>query len=248
MRVFFTTFAIVEIEKQNNKLAYINTLNNKTMTAIAYVENHVGFRSLLVQSMERTKETYQFYLYDNGKDFVDRFPTEHYSPSIILLDIRMPEMNGYLTTKWIKKHYPYIPVLVFSDIVRTDAITAIIECGADGYTSKSNCTTMGHLESVITKMLKGENYFDDPELFERVKNDMNKIKEEDNEGINSITPGEMRVLNSLRSPKKLPERVEEMHLSVHTYNNHLKSITTKLKVNSSETLIKLAHKLGLIEM
>ena len=214
------------------------------MTTIAYVEDHIGFRNILVKNLETIMGDCKIYVYDNGLDFTSRFPAQNYTPSIVLMDIRMPEMNGYETTKWIKKHHPTIPVMAFSDLEELRAMEAIIECGADGYTSKASW----HLATAINQIIDGTGYYDDPELFHRVKDRMKQEVGKSKVGINAISAAEMRVLRTLPTDKTPIELAKQINMSVHTYNNHIKSIGDKLGKKTSKALMKLAHSLGLIEM
>lgn len=160
----------------------------------------------------------------------------------------MPEMNGYETTTWIKKHHPTIPVLAFTDLEEPKAIEAIIECGADGYTSKTRCSISGRLVKVITQIVGGKGYYDNEEVYNQVKARMKTEAIKCKVGINALSAAEMKVLRSLPSEKTPMEQADEIHLSVHTYNNHIKSITAKLSVKTSKTLMKFAYSLGLIEL
>ena len=142
-----------------------------------------------------------------------------------------------------------IPVLAFSDIEHPTAMEAIVECGADGYTSKTRCCVPGHMEKAIKQIIDGIGYYDDPAVFDQVKNRMKMEAGTNNKGgINALSAAEMKVLKSLPSDKTPMGQAAEIHMSIHTYNNHLKSISTKLGPKSSKTLMKLAYSLGLIEI
>ena len=218
------------------------------MTTIAYVENHIAFRTFVVRSLESEIENCEVFVYDNGLDFTKRFPIQNYTPSRVLMDIRMPEMNGYETTKWIKKHYPNIPVLALSDLEEIKAMEAIIECGADGFASKNRFSIPSRIPKIIAQIIEGAGYYDDAELYAKVKGKMNDKDKKSKVGINALSDAEMKVLRILTSEKSPLKQAEEMRMSIHTYNNHLKSISNKLGKKTSKVLMKIAHSLGLIEM
>lgn len=234
--------------KQNNHYFIQLPINDKTMTTIAFVENHIMLRNLLVRSLECEIENCKVHVYDNGLDFVSRFPNQNYTPSIVLMDIRMPEMNGYETTKWIKKHYSNIPVLALSDLDEPRALEAIIESGSDGFTSKSSFNIIGRIPTIINQIIGGNSYFENAEQYHKVKGKMNAESKKSKVGINAISDVEMKVLRCLPSDKRPIKQAEELNMSVHTFNNHLKSIKTKIGNKTSKMLIVLAHKLGLIEL
>ncbi len=218
------------------------------MTTIAYIEDHIAFRTLVVRSLESEMENCKVYVYDNGLDFTKRFPTQNYTPAIILMDIRMPEMNGYETTRWLKKRHPHIPVLALTDLEEPKALEAIIECGADGYTSKTRCSIPGRMPKIITQMIGGNGYYDNLEMYNQVKKRMLTETKKNKVGINAISDAEMKVLRCLPSDKTPITQAEELYMSIYTYNNHLKRIKTKIGNKTSKSLMTLAHSLGLIEM
>ena len=57
-------------------------------------------------------------------------------PDIILLDINMPQMDGYETLRWLNDHYPLIRVLVVSMIEKDETIVKMLRLGVKGYLSK----------------------------------------------------------------------------------------------------------------
>ena len=71
----------------------------------------------------------------NGKDFIAKLKPPHL-PDIVLLDISMPEMEGYATADWINVNYPGIKILALSTMDSETAIIRMIRHGARGYILK----------------------------------------------------------------------------------------------------------------
>ena len=57
-------------------------------------------------------------------------------PDLILLDVLMPEMDGFETTKLIKQEFPMIPVIAQSANVLEEDITKAFNAGCDNYITK----------------------------------------------------------------------------------------------------------------
>ncbi len=72
---------------------------------------------------------------DNGKDLISRLASMEL-PEIILLDINMPEMNGYETALWLTKEHPQIRILALSMYDDERSIIRMIKSGAKGYILK----------------------------------------------------------------------------------------------------------------
>ena len=72
---------------------------------------------------------------EHGKDLIAKINEDHL-PDIVLLDINMPEMDGYETATWIKDHYPEIKILALSTMDADTTIIKMIKCGAKGYVLK----------------------------------------------------------------------------------------------------------------
>ena len=218
------------------------------MTSIAFVDNYIPLRTLLSAHLSNLPYNYTVYQYENGLDFTNRFPTQNYTPAVVLMDIRMPEMNGYETTRWLKKNYPNIPVLVFSDIENVEVIVALVRCGANGYTSKQKSSNLVHLQNVMTQIINGKEYYDDPNMYAFIKERLTMSKKDIKKGVESLSEKEMAVLRYLAHNKSIEDKAISLCISPHTYNNHLKKIFNKLGVNSSNSLYKYAVMLGFIEL
>ena len=70
----------------------------------------------------------------SGKEALERMERE--LPDVVLLDIRMPEMNGVVTTGEIKKRYPAVKVLILTTFDDSDYILSALNNGACGYLLK----------------------------------------------------------------------------------------------------------------
>ena len=82
-----------------------------------------------------TKINAQIEWVKNGIEAVD-FAKEHPDTKVILMDLQMPEMNGYDATREIKKMYPDMPVIAQTAFAMSDDRTKAIEAGCDDYLAK----------------------------------------------------------------------------------------------------------------
>lgn len=218
------------------------------MIPIAFVDDHEGLRTSIVKLLTLTNPgNYNFYEYNNGEDFVNRFPTQNYTPGLVLMDLSMPYMNGYETTTWIKQHYPSVPVLVLSDIVKADAIVLLVRCGANGYTSKQLINKDNHLANVIKQMLEGKEYFDDPAIHSFAKERMAMSQKELFEGIDSLTSTEMAIVRHLSLEKTHNQKAKEEFISPSGYKKRLGKVFKKLGLESSSSLLEYATSIGIIQ-
>ena len=76
----------------------------------------------------------------NGADAVKK--TEEFKPDVVLMDIRMPEMNGVVATKEVKRVRPETKVLVLTTFDDTEYILGAINNGASGYLLKDTSVKM----------------------------------------------------------------------------------------------------------
>ena len=102
---------------------------------VALVDDHVLLRSGLRGLVESFDKCTVLFEADNGKDFISKLK-KNLLPDIILMDINMPEMNGYETTLWLKNNYPDIKVLALSMYDNENAIIKMLRAGVKGYILK----------------------------------------------------------------------------------------------------------------
>ena len=82
------------------------------MATIALVDDHVLLRNGLANLLREL--SYEIVLEaNNGNDFIEQLKTSQ-QPDIVLLDINMPQKDGYETALWLKKTHPDVKVLALS--------------------------------------------------------------------------------------------------------------------------------------
>ncbi|MCX2493105.1 response regulator transcription factor [Pedobacter sp. PF22-3] len=102
---------------------------------IALVDDHALFRKGLAALISYFSSYNILFEAANGKDFIRQL--EIYGvPDIALLDINMPEMDGYSTASWLRINHPEVNVLALSTMDAETAIIKMITNGAKGYVLK----------------------------------------------------------------------------------------------------------------
>ncbi len=66
-------------------------------------------------------------------------------PDVVLMDIRMPRVDGLTATRRLKTHFPRANVLIVTDIDDESVRSAAMEAGACGFASKENLTQLDEL-------------------------------------------------------------------------------------------------------
>jgi two-component system cell cycle response regulator DivK len=77
----------------------------------------------------------QIFWAKNGKEAVDIFRIKKHI-DLILMDLQMPEMNGYEATRIIKQENPYVPIIAQTAFAMSDDREKALEAGCDDYLAK----------------------------------------------------------------------------------------------------------------
>src|SRR5690349_21299181 len=103
---------------------------------VAITDDHVLLRNALARLINSFEGYNVIFEADHGKDLRNKI-NQHQLPDVVLLDVNMPEMDGYETTKWLHKNYPFIKVLVLSMASDEKTIIKMFRVGAKGYLLKN---------------------------------------------------------------------------------------------------------------
>jgi two-component system invasion response regulator UvrY len=211
---------------------------------IAYIEPQELFAELIVSALKKHFPEVNVWLYRNGLEFESGFPKQGYLPALVIMDISMPEKNGYETTEWLQCHYPNIPILITSYIREDDAIVLLSQLGAKGAVSKN--ASLKQLFEAIDAILQGEYYFTTSSSPNSpIKHSLNKIRKHPNP-LQLLTTTEKKVLNYLFSDKSSEQIALSLNISVRTFEKHKQNISQKTGIKTREGLMIFALKHGFV--
>ncbi|WP_273887168.1 response regulator transcription factor [Rubrobacter naiadicus] len=174
------------------------------------------------------------------------------NPDLMLMDVRMPRMDGLAATRAIKQRYPKTSVLILTVHENQEYMLEAIRAGASGYVLKDS--PREQLTTAIRKVLDGEVSLNrklttallqqlarNPERTRPV--DLNPERERI---MQLLTPREMEVLGLLMKGYTNPKIAETLYISLGTVKNHVEHIFAKLEVSDRTQAVVKAFELGII--
>lgn len=217
------------------------------MKKIALVDDHVLLRNGLCSIISSFPGYTVLYEADNGKDFIRQLDTNNL-PDIVLLDVSMPEMNGYETANWLLKNYPAINILVLSELSDEKCIIKMLQNGAKGYILK-NIKPVELLNALDTIYEKGM-YFNDVLYSNLVQTIKNGVCEpvDPYQQLLSLPEREKEFLKWVCTEKTLKEIASEMCLSPRTIDGYRDNLFEKLNVTSRVGLVLFALRSEIVKL
>lgn len=206
---------------------------------IALVDDHSLFRSGLASLLTEFDEIEVVFEATNGADLQAKIK-KHEDVQVILMDINMPVIDGFASTKWVKEHYANIYVLALSMFEDEKSIISMIKAGASGYLLKESKSTEV-LTAIKTIIEKGFyiNELVSGRLFISLKNDEQKT---------IFTDKELTFLQHCATELTYKEIAVIMNVSPRTVDNYRESLFTKLNLKSRTGLVVYGIKNDLIKI
>jgi len=177
---------------------------------------------------------------ENGKEAVAM--TGELRPQVVLMDLRMPEMDGVTAIGHIKAEHPEVQVLVLTTYESDADILRAIETGATGYLLKD--TPREELFEAIRLVARGESPLD-PGVAARL---MQRMRGPSEEGLSSLSTREIEVLELVALGTSNKEIAKQLWVSETTVKSHMLHIFDKLSVTDRTAAVTAALKRGIIRL
>lgn len=210
---------------------------------IAIVDDHTLFRQGLANLLTESNEVNVLFDADNGADMINKL-CGNTMPEVILMDITMPVMDGYETTKWLKENHPQINVLALSMFEEDKPIIGMLKSGAGGYMLKQS--KAADLVSAI-KGIAAQSFYINELVSGKLLRNIQNNQPVKNAPI-GLNPNELKFLELCCSDLTYKQIADMMHLSPHTIDNYREALFQKFEVKSRTGLVISALRNELIKI
>jgi len=143
-----------------------------------------------------------------------------------MLDITMPELDGFEVAKIIKQNHPEIKILALTMHSEESYITKMIDVGVHGYVLKDS--NLEDLSTAIKTILEGKPYYSSDVSAIMINSLMNKDKKKDNSELDNLTDREVQIINLITEGMKSSEIADQLRLSTRTIEVHRRNLMKKL--------------------
>ncbi len=170
--------------------------------------------------------------------------TERESPDLVLMDLKMPGLNGVEATRRIRTHHPEIKVLVLTTYDDDEWVFDAIRAGASGYLLKD--TPREAVVDAIRGTIEGKSFVDPAVTGKLFSQLASKQEQPASLILDKLTGRESDVLRLIARGMSNTEIAEELHLSEGTVRNHVSAIFSKLDVSdrTQAAIMAIQHGLG----
>jgi DNA-binding NarL/FixJ family response regulator len=184
----------------------------------------------------------------NGREAVEM--TDKFHPDIILMDVRMPVMDGVEAVRHIKKKHPEIKIIMLSTYHEDEFVRSALLAGASGYLLKEISPT--ELITAI-RALKNNVIQISPSIARNMVQAMyngndkspalnGSNKTESLKWLTTLTVREREIFTLLATGYENEQIAEKLYLAIQTVKNHVSTIYSKLGVKDRFEIIRLANK------
>lgn len=213
------------------------------MAKLVLVDDHVLLRNGLAGLVKNLGHVVLFEA-SNGNDFIEKL-VPGLMPQIVLMDINMPEKDGYETTLWLKTNYPEVKVLALSMYDSENAIIRMIKNGARGYILKDSDPS--ELQAAI-EALVDKGYYYSELVSGKLINAINKIDDEGVVSVVKLNDRETSFLKLTCTELTYKDIADKMFISPRTVDGYRDALFQKLHVKTRVGLVIYAIRNGIVDI
>jgi two-component system, NarL family, invasion response regulator UvrY len=219
---------------------------------IVLADDHRLFRSGLAGLINRFGKYTILFEADNGRVLIDNLDRKNL-PDIVILDINMPDMDGFETVRWLRDYHPQIKILVISMLDDENSVLRMLRMGIKGYLLKD--TEPDELNRALDAIYRKGYYYTEfitGKLIDIVNEDMTEegTRNTDRKVASRVhlSEKEIEFLKLCCAELTYKEIANRMSISSHTLDNHREILFEKLKVKTRVGLALYAVKNGLVSL
>jgi DNA-binding NarL/FixJ family response regulator len=212
--------------------------------SIVIVDDHILIAKALGSIMSNFEDFEVLYECENGKELQEKFNLKKNIPSIILLDVSMPIMDGFETAKWLHDNHPSVLILALSMQDDEQGLLKMIKNGAHGYLLKN--VSPVELETALKTLINKGFYYPDwasKIVFSTMMS--NETEKSSTSRHIDLSDREKEFLKLCITDMNYKEISEKMFCSPRTIESYRNSLCEKLNIKTRVGLAVFAIKSGL---
>jgi DNA-binding NarL/FixJ family response regulator len=212
------------------------------MTRILIVDDQVLFAESLKAVLEAAGEDYKVCgLAENGREAVDA--VDELKPDLVLMDVRMPVLDGVAATRMLKAKHPSLRILMLTTFEDDEYVREALRYGVSGYLLKSIPTA--ELLASLRAVLSGAMPLD-PRIVKALVNQAVPAETEATPPwFDDLTRKERQVLGLMVGGFHNDEIAERVCMAPQTVRNYISRIYDKLGAGDRVAAVKMARATGL---
>lgn len=221
-------------------------MNTTSKIRLALVDDEQLIVTLLEQFFQKQPDVEVVLTAHSGASLQEQLTTIKDVPQILLLDLRLPQMDGVAITQWLQKDYPDIQIVVVSSHYQKTFMGYLLKTGVSGFVPKG-ILPQQLLEIVRTVYEQG--YYFLPEQVDIMRQQItSKAPKPKLDTLINITTREKEVLELLCQQKTAQEIADTLYITRRTVEGHKNNLLSKTGMKNTAGLIVYAIKEGIIDL
>lgn len=211
---------------------------------LAIADDHKIFRDGIRMALKNRDFIKIIWEADDGKDMLHKLRIK--TPDILLMDIRMPEVDGVHALQMIRKEYEEVKIIILSMYDDKETITKVMEHGANAFLTKT--TDPDEIYKAIISCMNEDFYFND------LVNSAVLLKLQQKKTVRRFYPTaikfnekELKILKLISEDKTTEEISEQVFLSPRTVETIRQNMKTKVGAKTIAGLLMYAMRNKLLE-
>lgn len=207
---------------------------------VLVVDDHALVRIGIRRLLEETEDIQVVAEAENGEDAL--LCVKKHQPDIMLLDLKMPGVDGWEVIRRLKHSVKSIKIIALSSLSMEPWPSKVLQLGAMGYLTKES--SLDEMTTAIRRVYRGERYLSS-KLAQRMA--MKSLEPVAESPFTILSAREMQVMLMITSGLTVPEVSKRLYLSTKTINCYRYRMFAKLEVKNDVELTRLALQHSIIE-
>jgi len=219
-------------------------MNPDDIIKVAIADDHKIFRDGIKMALSGKKYLRIIWEAEDGKDLMHKMRLK--MPDVLLMDIRMPEMDGVNAISLLRKEFEQVKVIVLTMYDDQEMITRMMEMGANAYLTKTSDPE--EIYNAILTCMNDDFYFND--LVNRavlLKLQQKRPQRPHFASSVTFTEKELRILRVIADDKTTEENSKEVYLSPRTVETIRQNMKTKVGARTIAGLVMYAMRNKLLD-